>query len=353
MTTLGTSADEQTIDALAGETQKSFMLHYNFPPFSVGEAKPMRGPGRREIGHGALAERALKAVMPSKDAFPYTVRVVSDILESNGSSSMATVCASTLSLMDAGVPISKPVSGIAMGLVKEGNHEIVLTDIGGVEDHYGDMDFKVAGTVDGITAVQMDLKIQGISVELIKKAFADAKVARLFIMDKMLHSISKPKEKISDLAPHIVSIKLPQGKIGEVIGPGGKNIKKIIQETGVTVDIDDDGVCQVASQDGAAIEKAVAIIRGMIEEPEVGKIYRGKIKRIMNFGAFCEILPGKEGLIHVSELAAKFVKNVEDVVKVGDEVNVKVMEIDQQGRVNLSKKQADPAAGEAEDKEKK
>lgn len=353
VTTLGTSADEQTIDALAGETQKSFMLHYNFPPFSVGEARPMRGPGRREIGHGALAERALRAVMPSKDAFPYTVRVVSDILESNGSSSMATVCASTLSLMDAGVPISKPVSGIAMGLVKEGNHEIVLTDIGGVEDHYGDMDFKVAGTVDGITAVQMDLKIQGISVELIKKAFADAKVARLFIMDKMLHSISKPKEKISDLAPHIVSIKLPQGKIGEVIGPGGKNIKKIIQETGVTVDIDDDGVCQVASQDGAAIEKAVAIIRGMIEEPEVGRVYRGKIKRIMNFGAFCEILPGKEGLIHVSELAAKFVKNVEDVVKVGDEVNVKVMEIDQQGRVNLSKKQADPAASEAEDKEKK
>ncbi|MBU0605152.1 MAG: polyribonucleotide nucleotidyltransferase [Candidatus Omnitrophica bacterium] len=353
VTTLGTSADEQTIDALAGETQKSFMLHYNFPPFSVGEARPMRGPGRREIGHGALAERALRAVMPSKDAFPYTVRVVSDILESNGSSSMATVCASTLSLMDAGVPISKPVSGIAMGLVKEGNHEIVLTDIGGVEDHYGDMDFKVAGTVDGITAVQMDLKIQGISVELIKKAFADAKVARLFIMDKMLHSISKPKEKISDLAPHIVSIKLPQGKIGEVIGPGGKNIKKIIQETGVTVDIDDDGICQVASQDGAAIEKAVAIIRGMIEEPEVGRVYRGKIKRIMNFGAFCEILPGKEGLIHVSELAAKFVKNVEDVVKVGDEVNVKVMEIDQQGRVNLSKKQADPAASEAEDKEKK
>ncbi|MFH1189099.1 MAG: polyribonucleotide nucleotidyltransferase [Candidatus Omnitrophota bacterium] len=353
VTTLGTSADEQTIDALAGETSKNFMLHYNFPPFSVGEAKPMRGPGRREIGHGALAERALRAVMPSKDSFPYTVRVVSDILESNGSSSMATVCASTLSLMDAGVPISKPVSGIAMGLVKEGSHEIVLTDIGGVEDHYGDMDFKVAGTVDGITAVQMDLKIQGISVELIRKAFADAKVARLFIMDKMLHSISKPKEKISDLAPHIVSIKLPQNKIGEVIGPGGKNIKKIIQETGVTVDIDDDGICQVASQDGAAIEKAVAIIRGMIEEPEVGRIYKGKIKRIMNFGAFCEILPGKEGLIHVSELAAKFVKNVEDVVKVGDEVTVKVIEIDQQGRVNLSKKQAEPAAPEAEVKDSK
>ncbi len=352
VTTLGTSADEQTIDALEGETQKSFMLHYNFPPFSVGEAKPMRGPGRREIGHGALAERALKAVMPSKDSFPYTVRVVSDILESNGSSSMATVCASTLSLMDAGVPISKPVSGIAMGLVKEGNHEIILTDIGGVEDHYGDMDFKVAGTVDGITAVQMDLKIQGIPVSLVRKILADAKVARLFIMDKMLQSISKPKEKISDFAPHIVTIKLPQNKIGEVIGPGGKNIKKIIQETGVTVDIDDEGICQVASQDGEAIEKAVAIIRGMIEEAEVGKIYKGKVKRIMNFGAFCEIMPGKEGLVHVSELASKFVKNVEDVVKVGDEITVKVIEIDQQGRINLSKKQAEPGY-EAEDKTNK
>lgn len=342
VTTLGTSADEQTIDALEGETSKNFMLHYNFPPFSVGEARPMRGPGRREIGHGALAERALKAVMPSKDAFPYTVRVVSDILESNGSSSMATVCASTLSLMDAGVPISKPVSGIAMGLVKEGEHEIVLTDIGGVEDHYGDMDFKVAGTKDGITAVQMDLKIRGISIGLIRKALADAKVARLFIMDKMLQSISAPKEQVSKFAPHIVSIKLPQNKIGEVIGPGGKNVKKIIQETGVTIDIDDDGVCQVASQDADAIEKAVAVIRGMIEEPEVGKIYNGKIKRIMNFGAFCEFMPGKEGLIHVSELASKFVKNVEDVVKVGDEVTVKLIEIDQQGRINLSKKQAEP-----------
>ena len=350
--TLGTSADEQTIDALEGESHKNFMLHYNFPPFSVGEARPMRGPGRREIGHGALAERALKAVMPSKDNFPYTVRVVSDILESNGSSSMATVCASTLALMDAGVPISKPVSGIAMGLIKEGSHEIILTDIGGVEDHFGDMDFKVAGTVDGITAVQMDLKIQGISVGLIKKALADAKVARLFIMDKMLQAIAKPKEKVSDFAPHIVTIKLPQGKIGEVIGPGGKNIKKIIQETGVTVDIDDDGVCQVASQDAAAIEKAVAIIRGMIEEPEVGRIYKAKVKRIMNFGAFCEIMPGKEGLVHVSELANKFVKNVEEVAKVGDEFNVKVIEIDEQGRVNLSKKQAEPGY-ESVDKEKK
>jgi polyribonucleotide nucleotidyltransferase len=342
VTTLGTSQDEQIIEALEGEMSKSFMLHYNFPPFSVGEAKPMRGPGRREIGHGALAERALQAVMPTKDQFPYTVRVVSEILESNGSSSMATVCASTLSLMDAGVPISKPVSGIAMGLVKEGNDEIVLTDIGGVEDHYGDMDFKVAGTVDGITAVQMDLKIQGISVDLIRKAFAAAKTARLFIMDKMLHAISKPKEKISEFAPHIVSFRIPQDKIGEVIGPGGKNIKKIIQDTGVTIDIDDDGVVQVASQDGAAIEKAVNIIKGMTEMPEIGKIYTGPIVRILNFGAFCEIMPGRDGLIHVSELDSKFVKNVEDVVKIGDVVTVKCISIDEQGRVNLSKKRADP-----------
>jgi polyribonucleotide nucleotidyltransferase len=342
VTTLGTSGDEQIIEALEGELSKNFMLHYNFPPFSVGEAKPMRGPGRREIGHGALAERALQAVMPSKEQFPYTVRVVSEILESNGSSSMATVCASTLSLMDAGVPITKPVSGIAMGLVKEGAEEIVLTDIGGVEDHYGDMDFKVAGTVDGITAVQMDLKIQGISVDLIRKAFAAAKTARLFIMDRMLQAIAKPKEKISDFAPHIVSFKIPQDKIGEVIGPGGKNVKKIIQDTGVTIDIDDDGVVQVASQDGAAIEKAVNIIKGMTQMPEIGKLYTGPIVRILNFGAFCEILPGKDGLIHVSELDTKFVKSVEDVVKIGDVVTVKVISIDEQGRVNLSKKRADP-----------
>ena len=342
VTTLGTSQDEQTIDALEGETQKSFMLHYNFPPFSVGEAKPIRGPGRREIGHGALAERALKPVMPSKDKFPYTVRVVSDILESNGSSSMATVCASSLSLMDAGVPITEPVSGIAIGLVKEGREEILLIDIGGVEDHYGDMDFKAAGTKNGITALQMDLKIEGISHELIKRALDAGKAARLFILEKMTHIISKPKDAISEFAPHITSFKIPQSKIGEVIGPGGKNIKKIIQEYNVTVDIDDDGIVQVASTDGTAIERAVAVIKGMVEEPEIGRIYKGKVKRIMNFGAFCEILPGKEGLVHVSELANKFVKTVEDVVKIGDEITVKVIEIDDQGRVNLSKRQADP-----------
>lgn len=342
VTTLGTSADEQRIDALEGEMQKNFMLHYNFPPFSVGETKPMRGPGRREIGHGALAERALKAVMPNKEKFPYTVRVVSDILESNGSSSMATVCASSLSLMDAGVPISKPVSGIAIGLVKEGSRFIILTDIGGVEDHYGDMDFKVAGTTDGITAVQMDLKIEGISDDVIREALKVGRVSRLFILDKMAQAIAKPKDSVSSYAPQIVTFKINQSKIGEVIGPGGKNIKKIIQDYGVTIDINDDGTVQVASHDQAAIEQAVNIIKGITEEPEIGKIYKGKVRRIMNFGAFCEIMPGKEGLVHVSELANKFVKNVEEVVKIGDEIMVKVTEIDDQGRVNLSKKQADP-----------
>lgn len=351
VTTLGTSADEQTIDALEGETQKNFMLHYNFPPFSVGEVKPIRGPGRREIGHGALAERALKAVMPSKDKFPYTVRVVSDILESNGSSSMATVCASSLSLMDAGVPIDKPVSGVAIGLIHEAN--IILIDIGGVEDHYGDMDFKVAGTKDGITAVQMDLKIHGITFDQIKDALTKGKKARLFIMDKMLATIATPKESISEFAPHIECFKIPISKIGEVIGPGGKNVKKIIQDYNVTVDIDDDGSVQVSSSDDESIKKAVAVIKGMVEEAEVGKIYAGTVKRIMAFGAFCEILPGKEGLVHVSELDTKFVKNVEDVVKIGDTFPVKCIEIDDQGRVNLSKKQADPSYDPATDTNKR
>lgn len=353
VTTLGTSADEQMIDALEGETQKSFMLHYNFPPFSVGEVRPMRGPGRREIGHGALAERALKPVMPSKENFPYTVRVVSDILESNGSSSMATVCASTLSLMDAGVPILSPVSGIAIGLVKERNETIILTDIGGVEDHYGDMDFKAAGTKNGVTALQMDLKIQGISYEVIKEALDIAKKARLVILDKMIQVIGQPKTDVSAFAPKIVVLKINQEKIGAVIGPGGKVIKKIIQDTGATVDIEDDGTVQVAGTDPKSIEMAVAIIKGITEEPEVGRIYRGKVKRIMNFGAFVEILPGKEGLVHVSELANKFVKNVEEVVKLGDEFDVKLTEIDEQGRLNLSKKQADPDYKPDTDKDRK
>ena len=342
VTTLGTSADTQTIDALEGETEKSFMLHYNFPSFSVGEVRPIRGPGRREIGHGALAERALKPLMPDKEKFPYTVRVVSEILESNGSSSMATVCATTLSLMDAGVPIGSPVSGIAIGLIKDHNEEILLTDIGGVEDHFGDMDFKVAGTRKGITALQVDLKVTSISRAIIKNALEAGRVARFTVLDKMEQTISRPKEAISEYAPRLTSFKIAEDKIGTVIGPGGKVIKKIIADTGATIDISDDGTVQVASTDSAAVERAVAIIRALVEEAEVGKLYTGKITRIMNFGAFCEILPGKEGLIHVSELANKFVKTVDEVVKVGDEVTVKLIEVDDQGRLNLSKKQADP-----------
>ena len=341
ITTLGSSSDEQRIESLEGETAKSFMLHYSFPPFSVGETSPMRGPGRREIGHGALAEKALSMVMPSKEEFPYTVRVVSEILESNGSSSMATVCASTLSLMDAGVPIKKPVAGIAMGLIKDGRRSIILTDISGIEDHFGDMDFKVAGTRDGITAIQMDLKVDGIELGLVSQIIEDAKKARFIVLDKMQAAISEPRKELSSFAPRITVLKIPTEKIGELIGPGGKNIKKIIATSGASVDIEDDGSVFVSSSDPAASQKAVDMIKGMTEMPEVGKIYTGKIKRIMAFGAFAEFLPNKEGLIHVSELADKFVKNVEDVVKVGDEVKVKIVGIDEMGRVNLSRKQAE------------
>lgn len=340
VTTLGTSSDEQTIDALEGETSKSFMLHYNFPPFSVGEVKPVRGPGRREIGHGALAEKALKPIMPSKDEFPYTVRIVSDILESNGSSSMATVCAGALSLMDAGVPIKKAVAGIAIGLVKEDSKHIILTDIGGLEDHFGDMDFKVAGTKDGITAIQLDLKTTGISLDVLKEALYQAKDARFVVLNKMAEVISKPRENISTFAPHIIMLRIPQDKIKDVVGPGGRIIRKIIQDTGVTIDIEDDGSVQVASVDGEAAKKAIKIIQDLTAEPEVGKIYKGKVTRIMDFGAFCEILPGKEGLCHVSELSDHYVKDVKKEVKIGDEIMVKVVEIDEQGRYNLSRKQA-------------
>ena len=340
VTTLGTSSDEQRIDALNGEDYKSFMLHYNFPPFSVGEAKPVRGPGRREIGHGALAEKALKAVMPSKDEFPYTVRIVSDILESNGSSSMATVCAGALSLLDAGVPIKASVSGVATGLVKENGKEILLTDIGGAEDHYGDMDFKVAGTREGVTAIQMDLKIGGISLELLNKAFDQSNVARLKIMDIMDSVIKAAKPEVSEYAPKIVKLQINPSKIGEVIGPGGKMIKKITADTGATIDIEDDGTVLIASTDAKASEKAVEIVKGITAEVEVGKIYNGKVKRIMEFGAMCEILPGKEGLVRISELADKYVKNVEDEVKLDDEFPVRVIEVDHMGRLNLSKKQA-------------
>jgi polyribonucleotide nucleotidyltransferase len=338
--TLGTREDEQTIDALVGESSKTFMLHYNFPSFSVGEVRPIRGPGRREIGHGALAERALKPVMPSSDKFPYTVRLVSEILESNGSSSMATVCAGTLALMDAGVPIAKPVSGIAMGLIKENDKIAVLTDILGLEDHLGDMDFKVTGTSDGVTAIQLDSKIEGINIEILKDALAQAKQARLFILDKIEDTLKEPRADLSKYAPRITVITVPQDKIKDIIGPGGKMIKQIVADTGVKIDIDDDGKVAIASSDAEAAKKAIEIVKGLVAEAEVGKIYQGKITRLMNFGAFCEILPNKEGLIHVSELSEGFVKNVEDVVKVGDIVKVKVIEIDKMKRINLSIKKA-------------
>jgi polyribonucleotide nucleotidyltransferase len=328
------------IDALQGETFKSFMLHYSFPPFSVGEIKPVRGPGRREIGHGALAEKGLKAVMPPKEEFPYTIRVVSEILESNGSSSMATVCAGTLALMDAGVPIKAPVSGIAMGLVKEGKKTAILTDIIGLEDHFGDMDFKVTGTKKGITAVQLDIKIKGISIELLEDILTQANIAREIVLDKMLEVISAPRNELSEFAPRITTFKIDTSKIGTVIGPGGKVIKKIIEQTGVTIDIEDDGTVNVASIDSHAAEKAIQIIKDLTAEPEIGRVYKAKVVKIMAFGAFCEFLPGKEGLVHVSELDEKFVKKPEEVVNVGDEITVKVIEIDGQGRVNLSRKQA-------------
>ncbi|MFA5148951.1 MAG: polyribonucleotide nucleotidyltransferase [Candidatus Omnitrophota bacterium] len=347
VTTLGTSADEQTIDALEGETSKSFMLHYSFPPFSVGEVKPVRGPGRREIGHGALAERGLKPIMPTKEVFPYTIRVVSEVLESNGSSSMATVCAGTLSLMDAGVPIKAPVGGIAIGLVKEGNEHVVLTDIAGLEDHFGDMDFKVTGTEKGITAVQMDLKIDGIGFDIIRESLQHAKEARYIILEKIKQLIAEPRKELSQYAPRIVSFKINPDKIRDVIGPGGKVIRKIIEDTGVTIDIEDDGTVNVASADGPALQKAIDIINKLTEVPEVGKIYMGKVKRIMPFGAFVEIIPGQEGLVHVSELSDQYVKNVEEVVKLGDEFPVKLMEIDAQNRLNLSKRAAMPGASDS------
>jgi polyribonucleotide nucleotidyltransferase len=341
VTTLGTGEDEQMIEALEGEKYKSFMLHYSFPPFSVGETAPMRGPGRREIGHGALAERALIAVMPSKEEFPYTVRVVSEILESNGSSSMATVCASSLSLMDAGVPIKEPVSGIALGLVIEGSKAVILTDIAGVEDHFGDMDFKVAGTKNGVTAVQLDLKIDGIDLDLLKDCLTQAKKARLFILDKMLEALDGPRSQLSAFAPRIDKIKINTEKIGAVIGPGGKVIKQIIATTGATIDIQDDGTVLVASTDAAKSQAAIAMIRAITDDVEIGRVYEGKVKRVTNFGAFCEIAPGKEGLVHVSELADHFVKDVSEVVKVGDQIKVKVVNIDELGRINLSKKRAE------------
>ena len=339
--TLGTASDEQFVESLEGESKKSFMLHYNFPPFSVGEAKPIRGVGRREIGHGALAERALTSMIPSKEDFPYTIRIVSDILESNGSSSMASVCAGSLALMDAGVPVKRPVAGIAIGLVREGDDFIVLTDIAGLEDHYGDMDFKVAGTTAGITALQVDVKLKaGITLEIIKQAMQAAKDARFSILENMGKAIADPRNGLSEYAPRIETIKISTDKIRDVIGPGGKVIKQIIADTGASINVDDDGTISVASSDPVALKKALDIISGIVADPEIGKIYKATVKKIMNFGAFCEILPGKEGLCHVSEISDEYVKNVDDVVKVGDKIDVKLVEIDQQGRLNLSRKKA-------------
>ena len=340
VTTLGTGEDEQMVEALEGKKYKSFMLHYSFPSFSVGETKPLRGPGRREIGHGALAEKAILAVLPNKEKFPYTIRVVSEILESNGSSSMATVCAVTLSLMDAGVPIKEAVAGIALGLIKEGDKALILTDIAGLEDHFGDMDFKVAGTRQGMTAVQLDLKIDGIGIDLLGKCLSEAKVARMTILDKMSAALAKPREQLSSFAPRIDVLKINTEKIGELIGPGGKNIKAIIAATGASVDIEDDGTVLVGSTDAAKSEAAIKMIKAITDDVEVGRVYLAKVKRIMPFGAFCEIAPRKEGLVHVSELSDKFIKNVDEVVKIGDEIKVKVIGIDELGRINLSKKQA-------------
>ncbi len=340
--TLGTKRDEQLIEALDEVTYENFMLHYNFPSFSVGETKPMRSPGRREIGHGALAAKALKFALPKKEDFPYTIRVVSEILESNGSSSMASVCAGCLSLMDAGVPIRDMVAGISVGLVTDGNKYALLTDIMGLEDHFGDMDFKVAGTENGITAIQLDLKIQGVGADVLAEALDQAKSARLVILEKMRSVIDKPKADISQYAPRIIIMQIPQEKIGEVIGPGGKMIKRIIEETGVeAIDIEDDGKVVIASMDKDSAQKALEYLQGLVQVPEVGKIYDAKVERIVNFGAFCEFLPGRLGLVHVSEIAEGYVKDVTSVLKVGDKIKVKVIEIDQMNRINLSKKQAE------------
>ena len=328
----------QIIDGLGVEETKRYIHHYNFPPYSVGETKPLRSPGRREIGHGALAERALLPVIPSEEEFPYAIRLVSEVLESNGSSSMGSVCGSTLSLMAAGVPIKAPVSGVAMGLVKDGEYFTILTDIQGLEDALGDMDFKVAGTEKGITAIQMDIKIDGINKEIFQQALAQAKKGRAFILGKMLEAISEPRKELSPYAPKITTININPDKIRDIIGPGGKMIKKIVEETGAKIDVDDSGKVFVAAVNSESAQKAIDIIEGIVAVAEVGKVYTGKVTRLMNFGAFVEILPGKEGLVHISQLSTERVEKVEDVVSVGDEIAVKVVEIDQKGRINLSRK---------------
>jgi polyribonucleotide nucleotidyltransferase len=340
VTTMGTSRDEQRVEELEGETWKSYMLHYNFPPFSVGEVRPMRGPGRREIGHGVLAERAIAPVIPSDEVFPYTLRIVSDILESNGSSSMATVCGGSLSLMDAGVPIKAPVAGIAMGLVKEGDSVAVLTDILGIEDHLGDMDFKVTGTRAGVTAWQMDVKIAGIGMDVMEAALEKAKKGRLHILDEMEATIDKPRSEISPYAPRVVVLQIDPEKIRDVIGPGGRVIKRITEETGAEIDINDSGEVKISSLTASGGDRAAQMVRELTEDPEIGRVYQGKVRKIVNFGAFVEILPNRDGLLHISELDNRRVARVEDVVKEGDVVLVKVIGIDREGKIKLSRKAA-------------
>jgi polyribonucleotide nucleotidyltransferase len=339
-TTLGTSGDQQRIDALLGESFKRFMLHYNFPPYSVGEVKFLRGPGRREIGHGALAERAIAPVLPSEEEFPYTIRIVSEVLESNGSSSMATVCGAALSLLDAGVKLRAPVAGIAMGLIKDGEQIAVLSDILGDEDHLGDMDFKVAGTSEGVTALQMDIKIGGVTRDVMRAALEQARAGRLHILGEMSKALPGPRAEMSPHAPRITTIKIRTDKIRDVIGPGGKVIRALVEETGCTIDIEDDGTVQIASSDGIAMQKAIDRILGITAEAEVGRIYDGKVRKVVDFGAFVEIMPGTDGLLHISQISKERIKSVSDVLKEGDQVRVKVLEVDRSGKIRLSRREA-------------
>jgi polyribonucleotide nucleotidyltransferase len=340
--TLGSGQDQQKLDDLGLDEFKRYMHHYNFPPYSVGEARPLRSPGRREIGHGALAERAVHNVMPADEDFPYVVRIVTEILSSNGSTSMASVCGSTLALMDAGVQLQAPVAGIAMGLITDEGDDraAILSDIQGMEDALGDMDFKVAGSERGITALQMDIKIKGLKWELLERALEQARAGRLHILGKMLETLPAPREEMSPWAPRIETIQINPDKIREVIGPGGKTIRRIVEETGAQIDIEDDGRVFIASNNGLAMQQAIAMIRDLTEDVEVGRIYKGKVTRIMGFGAFVEIMPKKEGLVRIGQLADHRVEKVEDVVNIGDEIMVKVIEIDERGRVNLSRRQA-------------
>ncbi|HKK83540.1 MAG TPA: polyribonucleotide nucleotidyltransferase [Atribacterota bacterium] len=345
ITTLGSVRDEQSIDTLEEDASRKFYLHYNFPPFSVGDVKPRRSQSRREIGHGALAEKAIKALIPDETDFPYTIRVVSEVLESNGSSSMATVCGTSMSLMDAGVPIKKPIAGIALGLVKEPDDYKILTDILGIEDHYGDMDFKAAGSIDGITAIQMDLKIDGVSIDILRDILGKSKKGRNYILDKMNKVIAKPKEELSDYVPKMFIMKVNQDKIGSVIGPSGRNIKKIIEESDAEIDIKDNGEIFITADSSEKIDKAKSLIEGLVKEVKAGEIYTGKVKRITKYGAFVEILPGLEGLLHISNLCHYHVDKVEDVINVNDEFKVKVIGVDQQGKIDLSKKELTPKGG--------